>query len=158
MREVGAHAVHLVHVAQTWHVVLVGQAPVGFGLWLNTGNTVEHNNSAVEHAQTTVHFDGEVHVSGGVDHVDLVTLPLSRHGSTLNRDTAFLFLFQVIGRRAALTVFRVMHVDDLMLLTGVVQDAFGCSRLARIDVRDDADVAVKTEFFLPSHDVFFSEK
>jgi len=51
-----------------------------------------------------------------------------------------------------------VHVDDLVLLACVIQDTFGGGCLARIDVRNDADVAVKTEFFLPGHDLFFSGK
>jgi hypothetical protein len=50
-----------------------------------------------------------------------------------------------------------VHFDDLVLLAGVIQHAFGGRRLASVDVRDDADVAVKLELFLPSHDLALFE-
>jgi hypothetical protein len=34
-----------------------------------------------------------------------------------------------------------VHLTDLVADTGVEEDAFGCCRLAGIDVRHDADVA-----------------
>ncbi len=37
----------------------------------------------------------------------------------------FAFLFQVIGGGRALAVLRIVDVDDLVLLTGVVQHALG---------------------------------
>ena len=78
VREVRAHAVHLVHVADARHVVLVREAPVRFRLRLDTGHAVEYDDGAVEHAQAAVHFDREVDVSGRVDDVDLIAVPLGR--------------------------------------------------------------------------------
>jgi hypothetical protein len=70
--EVGAELVHLVDEADARHAVLVGLAPHGLGLRLDAGLAVEHGDGAVEHAQRTLHLDGEVDVAGGVDDVDLV--------------------------------------------------------------------------------------
>ncbi len=76
--EVGTHLVHLVDEADTGDVVLVGLTPHGLGLGLNALLAVEHGDGAVEDAQGALNLDGEVNVTGGVDDVDLVTVPESR--------------------------------------------------------------------------------
>ena len=73
--EVGAELVHLVDEADARHVVLVGLAPDRLGLRLDALLAVEHGNGTVEHAQAALHLDGEVDVPGGVDDVDLVSVP-----------------------------------------------------------------------------------
>src|SRR3546814_1546004 len=70
--EIGTHAVELVDEAHARHAVLVGLAPHRLRLRLDTGNAVEQADRAVEHAQRTFDFDGEVDVAGGVDDVDAV--------------------------------------------------------------------------------------
>src|SRR5690606_40210080 len=75
-QEVGALTVHLVDVDDTRYAVLVGLTPDGLGLRLDAGSTAEHDDSAVEHAQRTLHFDGEVNVTGGVDDVHPVVVVL----------------------------------------------------------------------------------
>ena len=137
----GAAAVHLVHVAQARHVVVVREAPVGLGLRLDAGHAVEHDDRAVEHAQRAVHLDGEVDVPRGVDDVDLLVAPEGRHGGGLDGDAALLFLLQVVSGRRRLQVLGVMDVDDRVLAPRVIEDALGRRRLAGIDVGDDADVA-----------------
>ena len=101
VREVRAHAVHLVDVAHARHVVLVGEAPVRFRLRLHAGHAVEYDHRAVEHAQAAVHLDREVDVSRGVDDVDLVALPLGRDRRALDRDAALALLLEVVGGGAA---------------------------------------------------------
>lgn len=62
--EIGADLVHLVDEHDTRDVVLVGLAPDGLGLGLNALVAVENADGAVEHAQRTLDFDGEVNVAG----------------------------------------------------------------------------------------------
>src|SRR5690606_16324057 len=76
-QEVGAGAVHLVHVDDTRNAVLVGLTPYGLGLRLNAGSAAEHHDRTVQHAQGTLHLDGEVHVAGGVDDVDAILVVLT---------------------------------------------------------------------------------
>ena len=57
------------------HVVLVGLTPHGLGLGLDTLFTVEDGDGTVENTERTLHLDGEVHVTRGVDDVDLVVVP-----------------------------------------------------------------------------------
>ena len=72
LEEVGAGAVHLVDERQARHGVLVGLAPHGLGLRLHAADGAQHEHRAVEHAQRTLDFDGEVDVPGGVDDVEAV--------------------------------------------------------------------------------------
>src|SRR5919204_132262 len=58
--EVGAHAVHLVDVGDARDVVLVGLAPDRLRLGLDARDGVEERDGAVEHAQRSLHLDGEV--------------------------------------------------------------------------------------------------
>ena len=134
--EVGAHLVHLVDEADTRDVVLVGLTPHGLGLGLNALLAVEHGDGAVEDAQRALNLNGEVNVTGGVDDVDLVTVPERGDGGGRNRDAAFLFLFHPVGRRGA-----IVRLADLVVDARVEQDAFRHGRLAGIDVSHDANVA-----------------
>ena len=70
VEEVGADLVHLVDEHDARNVVLVGLAPDGLGLRLDALVAVEHADGAVEHAQRTLDFDGEVDVAGRVDDVE----------------------------------------------------------------------------------------
>jgi len=58
--EVGADAVHLVDERDARHLVVVGLAPDGLGLRLDTGDGVEHRHRAVEHAEAPLDLGGEV--------------------------------------------------------------------------------------------------
>ena len=68
--EVGADAVHLVNESDARDVVLGRLPPDGFGLRLHPGDAVENRDRAVEHAQRTLDFRREIHVTGRVDDVD----------------------------------------------------------------------------------------
>ena len=61
--EVGADPVHLVDEADARHAVLVGLAPDGLGLRLDTGDAVEDGDGTVKHAQAPLDLDGEVDVA-----------------------------------------------------------------------------------------------
>src|SRR5690606_30032532 len=73
-KEVGTLTVHLVDVNDTRNAVLVGLTPYSFGLRLHAGSTAEHDNSAIENAQRTLHFNGEVNVAGSIDNVYTVVV------------------------------------------------------------------------------------
>ena len=158
MGEVRAHAVHLVDVTHARHVVLVREPPVGLGLRLDARHAVEYDDRAVEDAQAAVHFDREVDVSRSVDQVDLVALPFARDRGALNRDAALALLLEVVGRRAGLAVLGVVDFDDLVLLARVIEHALGRRGLARVDMGDNADVAVQLEGLLPGHNLVVSFK
>jgi hypothetical protein len=139
--EIGAAAVHLVDITEARHVVVVGEAPVGLRLRLDTGHAIEYHDRTVQHAQRTIHLDGEVDVPRGVDQVDLLVAPEGGNGGALDGNAALLFLFQVVRGRRGLQILGVMDIDDRVLAARVIQDALGRRRLAGVDVGDDADVA-----------------
>ncbi len=85
--EIGAGAVELVDEAHPRDVILLGLAPHGLRLRLDAGNAVEAGDRAVEHAQRTLDFDGEVDVARGVDDVDAVLGALALVGRSRNRSS-----------------------------------------------------------------------
>ena len=134
--EVRAELVHLVDEADARHVVLVGLTPHRLGLGLDALLAVEHGDGTVEDAQRALHLDREVDVPGGVDDVDLGAFPEGGHGGRRDRDAALLLLLHPVGRRRT-----VVGLTDLVVDTGVEEDALRHRGLASVDVRHDADVA-----------------
>ncbi len=124
--------------------VAVGLAPDGLGLGLNAFLAVEDGDGAVEDAERTLDFDREVHVAGGIDQVELVLLavefPRAGGGGGLDGDAALLLFLQEVHGRGAL-----VHLTDLVVLAGVVEDALGDGRLAGVDVGTDPEVANTAE-------------
>ena len=134
--EVRAELVHLVDEADARDVVLGGLPPDLLGLRLDPFLAVEDRDRAVEHPQVALHLDGEVDVPGGVDDVDLVVFPEAGRRGGRDRDAALLLLLHPVHRGGA-----VVHLTDLVVDPGVVQDPLGGGGLAGVDVRHDADVA-----------------
>ena len=78
--KIRAGDVHLVDVNHTGDMIMVSLTPHRLGLGLHAALGAHHRDGAVQNTQRTLHFDGEVHVTGGVDDVDarlgeLVLLP-----------------------------------------------------------------------------------
>ena len=138
--EIRADAVELVDVNDAGNLGIVGVAPVGFRLRLNAAGTAEHADAAVEHLERTVNFDGEVHVAGGVDDVELISLPEAGGGGGLDGDAALGFLFHEVHGGCA-----IVNFPDFVDLAGELENAFGGGRFARINVGENADVAVFAE-------------
>nr|AHE14890.1 hypothetical protein asmbl_2 [uncultured bacterium] len=133
--EVRAGPVELVDEAHARDAVLLRLPPDLLGLRLHTGDAVVHGDRTVEHPQRPLHLDGEVDVPGGVDDVDVVTVPgaLGRGGG--DGDAALLLLLHPVHRGRA-----VVDFTDLVVDAGVEEDALGGRRLAGVDVRHDPDV------------------
>ncbi|KAF0114291.1 MAG: hypothetical protein FD150_1638 [Rhodobacteraceae bacterium] len=161
LEEVGAGLVHLVDEHDPRNLVAVRLTPDGFGLRFHTGVAVEQDHCTVKHGQRTFDFDGEVDVAGGVDDVEAILVGTRMFETRINRpfperggcgrgdrDPAFLFLLHPVHRRGA-----VVDFADLVGLAGVVKDAFGRGGLARVDVGDDAEVAVSGQRIFASHDL-----
>src|SRR6516164_1820844 len=137
LEEVGAGLVHLVGEYDARNPVLVALAPHGLGLWLDALVGVEHAHGAVEHAQRTLDFDGEVDVAGSVDDVQALAGPEGGGGSRGDRDAALLLLLHPVHRRGTF-----VHFADFVALAGVIEDALGGRGLAGIDMRHDTEIAV----------------
>src|SRR4249919_679060 len=151
--EVGAGAVHLVDEGKPRDRVLGRLAPHRLGLRLHVVDRTQHEHRAVEHAQATLDFDGEVDVPGGVDDVEAVfleglvhALPEARRRGRRDGDAALLLLLHPVHRGGA-----VMDFANLVVDAGVEQDAFRGRRLAGVDVRHDAEVAVLVDGGSASH-------
>ena len=79
---------------------------------------------------------------------DAVPVPEAGRRGGRDRDAALLLLLHPVHRGGAL-----VHLTDLVVLAGVVEDALGRRRLPGIDVGHDADVPIAIERGLPGHDV-----
>src|SRR6185369_7538677 len=137
LEEVGAGLVHLVGEDDARNLVLVALAPDGFGLRFDALVRIEHAYRAVEHAQRTLDFNGEVDVAGGVDDVQTLAVPERGGRSGGDRDATLLLLLHPIHRRGTF-----VHFADLVALAGVIKDALGGRGLTGIDMRHDTEVAV----------------
>src|ERR1700678_3555279 len=106
MIEIGADAVHLVDERDARNAVLVRLAPNGFGLRLHAGDRVKNRDSAVEYAQPTLDFHGEIHVARPIDDVDAVFLGEASPGCSrrffLNRNAPLALLFLPLHDRGPL--------------------------------------------------------
>ena len=126
--------------------------PYGLGLGLDTGHRVEYGDCTVEDAQTALDLGREIHMPRGVDDLDAVLatilLPEACRGSGRDGHATLLLLDHPVHHRSA-----IVYLTDLMGLTGIVEDAFCCCGLARIDMRHDTDVAGVGQFVLLSHQV-----
>ena len=129
-------AVHLVDERDARNVVLGRLSPNGLGLGLNAAACAEDRHRAVEDAERTLDFNGEVDVSGGVDEVDAAASPSGGRRGGSDGDTSLLLLDHPVHRRAA-----VVDLADLVVDTGVIQNSFARGGLARVDMRHDTDVA-----------------
>ncbi len=139
--EIGARAIHLVDECHQRHAMTTRPVPDGFGLRLHTGHAGEDGDRAIEHAQRTLDFDREVDVSRRVDEGQAMWLsafrrPVGAHGRGADRDATFALEFHVVGGGRA-----VVHLTGAMDRAGLVKQALGERGLARVDVRDDAEVA-----------------
>ena len=146
-REIGADPIHLVDEADPRHAVFVGLAPHRLGLRLDPGDRVEDRDRAVEHAQAALDLDREIDMAGRVDDVDAVIVPKAGRRGRGDRDAALLLLLHPIHRGGAL-----MHFADFVGAAGVIEDPLGRRRLAGIDMRHDADIAIPLEGCLSCHE------
>ena len=154
--EARAHPVELVDEADARHVVFVRIVPVGLGLGLHAGHSVENHHRAVQNAQRTLHLHGEVDVSRSIDEIDamfvsLVALAVGRYPKSGGRggsdgDAPLPLLLHPIHDRGAF-----VHLPDLMGNAGIEKNALGDRGLARVDMRDDAYVPDLFDRILPGH-------
>ncbi|MEY4242691.1 MAG: hypothetical protein RLZZ245_276 [Verrucomicrobiota bacterium] len=138
--EVGTDAVEFIDVNDARNAGIVGVAPVGFGLGFDTAGAAEHTDTAVEDFEGAVNFDGEVHVAWGVDDVELVALPEASCGGGLDGDAALGFLFHEVHGGCA-----IVNFADFVNFAGELENALRGGGFARIDVGENADIAVFSE-------------
>ncbi len=144
---IGTDHVHLVDECHTGDIVLVSLAPYVLRLGLNAALCGEHTYCTIQNAQGTLDLDGEVDVTGGIDDVDtmlqstglLLVVVLQRPvaGGCRGRDgdTSLLLLCHVVHGCGAVVGF-----TNLVVYTGIIQDALGQRGLTCIDMRHNTDV------------------
>jgi len=121
---------------------MIGLAPDRLRLWLNTGDCIEDDDSAVEHPEAALHLGGKVDVPRRIDDIDLIPAPLTANRCGLDRDAPLPFLHHPIGYRRAL-----VNVAHPVGFSRVVQDALGRCGFARVDMSDNADIAQSPQAF-----------
>ena len=119
-------------------IVLHGQVEVGQGLGLHPLGGVHHQEHAFAGSQGPADLIGKIHVSRGVDKVQVVLLPilsLIRQGNGIAFDGYAAFTLDVHGVEDLIPELPFPHH------TGVLDQAVGQSGLAVVNMGDDAEVA-----------------
>ena len=62
-------------------------------LGLYAAHGAEYQDGAIKHTERSLHFNGEIHMAGGVDNIDFVALPFAEGCCRGNGDPAFFFQF-----------------------------------------------------------------
>ena len=136
---IGAAAVAFVDECDAGDLVALHLLVHRDGLGLDAADRAEHEDGAVEHPERTFHLDGEIHMAGRVDDVDLMVLPFAEGGRRGNGDAALLFqLHGIHGRADAVLALDFVNGMDAL---GVVENPLGQRGLARVDVGADPDVS-----------------
>jgi len=131
-----ARTVHFVYENDPRDVEPVGLTPHGLGLRFNASHPVHHDHGPIKHPHGPFNFNGEVHVSGGIDHLKDVVFPGASGNGRADRDAmGALFGHEIHGRCA------IMHFADFVRVSGIKQDSFGEGRLPGVDVCRDTDIA-----------------
>ena len=138
----GGGQVDLVDDGGDLEVVLDRQIGVGERLGLDALRRVHHEHRALAGGKRPGDLVVEVDVSGGVDQVELVVLPVVRvvgegDGARLDRDAALPLELHIVEDL-------VLHVP-LAHRLGEFEDAVGQRAFAMVDMRDDAEI---TDVFL----------
>ena len=134
--EVGAGAVHFIDEGDAGHAVLVGLVPDGFALGLHAADSAEDSDHPVDDTQRAFHLDGEVHVAGSVDEVDLVVVPVGSDGGRGDGDATLLLLLHKVHRSLS-----VVSLTDLAFHAGEKEDTFRNGGLTGIDMGGNTDIS-----------------
>ena len=134
---IGGRQIDLVHHRQDLQIVLHGQVGVGQSLGLHALGGIHHQDRAFAGRQRTGNLRVEVHMTRGIDEVQLVVLTvLGRigqvHGPGFDGDAVLLFQFHIIQQL----------VSHLALTDGIAlfQQAIRQGGLAVVDVGNDGKI------------------
>ena len=135
-KEVSTHDVHFVNEDHTGYSVVISLSPNCFCLRFYAAFCVQYANSAVQYTQGTFYFNCEVNVTGCIDDVDSVVIPLACCSSGSDCNTSFLFLFHPV--HCSITF---VCVTDFVITACVEQNTFCQSCFTSVDVRHDTNVS-----------------
>ena len=136
MEEVCAHDIHFVNVDHARDFIFVCLTPYGFRLGFYAAFCAENGYGTVEHAERSFNLNSKVYVSGSIDDVDTMVIPVSGGCSRSDGNTSLLFLNHPVHGGAAIVGF-----TDFIVNTGIVKDTFGCGSLSCVDVSHDTDIS-----------------
>ena len=130
-----ADAVHLVDEHDPRNPVLVRLPPNRLGLGLDSTDSAQEHHRPVQDPQRPLDFGREINVSGRVDDVDSMVVPVTGGGGRGDRYATFLLLSHPIHDGRTLVDLAYLVGD-----AGVVEDTLRRGRLPGVDVGHDADV------------------
>ena len=134
--EIRPDLIHFINKTDTGDLVFLGLPPDGFRLGLDAFAGVKDSDGAVEDAEGSFNFGGEVHVAGGVDQVDGEAFPGTSSGGGGNSNAALLLFHEVVHHGST-----VVNLANFVGLAGEVQNPLGNSRLTGVDMGHDANVS-----------------
>ena len=106
---VGPNPVHLVDERDAGNLVPLHLAVDRQRLALHPTDRAQHQDGAVEHAERTFDFDGEVHVPRGVDDIDGVVFPGDAGTRRGDGDAPLFFELHVVHHRAVAIPLHFVH-------------------------------------------------
>src|SRR5207245_11506632 len=121
---------------QARQLEFVGIGPTFFRLNHDTGYGVNDDDSGIRYTQCSARFLDEISESRGVEHVDLVLVPLAERELRRDSDLSFDLFFVVIGRGIP-----VVYTPEAIRRTRIEQNRRNERSLAAAPVPDDADIA-----------------
>ena len=142
-RQIGRRQVDLVDHRNDLEILPEGEVDVGDGLRLHPLRGVDQQQSAFAGAERTGDLIGEVDVSGRVDEIEFIGVPIGEgvvHPDRMGLDGNAAFAFEI------------HPVEELLLQiadgdrSGQFEQPVGQRGFAVIDVRDDAEVADQFKF------------
>ena len=136
--KIATNLVNLVHETNARNPIFGRLAPNRFRLRLNTHLTVKHHYCTIQHTKRALHLSRKVDVTRGIDNVNLVVLPVNRHGRGSNRNPAFLFLLHPVGLS---TTRAALHEVNFMFKPGAIQNRLGSRGFTCINVRNNTNIA-----------------
>ena len=134
--EVCTHDIHFVYENHTGYIIVVSLSPNCFCLRFNTALCVQYANSAIQYTQRTFYFNCEVNVSGCVDDVDSVVVPMTCCRSGCDSDTSFLLLLHPVH-----CCCTFVCIADFIVTACIEQNTFCQSCLTRVNVRHNTNVS-----------------
>ncbi len=137
--EIRAGSIEFVDKTNARHFEIIRVAPVCFGLWFYSGNSIKYSNSPIEHTHGALHLNGKIDVSWGINQIHAVIFPVTGCGSSRDSDSTLAFLFHPVHGCGA-----VMNFTNFVFATCVKQHAFGNGCFSRINMCKDSKV---TNFF-----------
>src|SRR5690606_32834503 len=139
----GAGAVELVDEADAGNPVPVGLTPDGLGRGLDPGYAVARGAGPGEYSEGALHLDRDAAVARRAAGRDGMVVPHTGGGGGGDGDAALLLLIHPVHGGGAF-----VGLTELVAAAGVVEDALGEGRFARVDMRHDPDVPGTAQGYL----------